>query len=62
MKLCCPLRSVCLSSLLSLFGIEKKRIYLFSLFKQKKKIIEDLSLLIEMFSLKLRSAPLICLV
>ena len=62
MKLCCTLRSVCLSSLLSLFGIEKKRIYLFSLFKQKKKIIEDLSLLIEMFSLKLRSAPLICLV
>ena len=34
-----------------------------SLFRQKKKIvIEDLSLLIEMFSLKIRNAPLICLV
>lgn len=52
MTLCCPLRSVCL---LSLFSHGNKEC-LFGLFRHD--VNEDLSLLFENFSPKLRCAPL----
>lgn len=57
MKLCCPLRSVCL---LDLFSHENKEgfFFLFSVFVHMKSINEDLPILIEMSVPKLNSAPL----